>query len=364
VLFLAVGFLLGGGVFNIIPEGPGDPIVETLAELALFAVLFTDGMRIGLRDLASAWRLPGRALFFGLPLTLGLVALLAHYVTGLPWPESFLIGAILSPTDPVFAAALVGRDEVPRRLRHLLNVESGLNDGLALPVVLILMHVVSREPMQIGTILGELVAGVALGIAIPWLVIRLEGTRYFAASTAYEPLHAFALGVVVLAVTMITDANEFLAAFAAGVTVATVNPAVKEAFHSLGELITELLKLGSILVFGALVSSEVLGAHIGWKGWLFALMIIFAARPVAILISLVGSRLGAREWAVAAWFGPKGFASLIYALIVFQAGSPNAGRIFELSALAIGLSILLHSSTDVLAVRWLKRQGADGPEAI
>jgi len=82
------------------------------------------------------------------------------------------------------------------------------------------------------------------------------------------------------------------------------------------------------------------------------------------LISLVGSRLGAREWAVAAWFGPKGFASLIYALIVFQAGSPNAGRIFQLSALAIGLSILLHSSTDVLAVRWLKRQGADCPEAI
>ena len=87
----------------------------------------------------AAWRLPGRALLLGLPLTLALTAVFAHYIAGLPWLESFLLGAILAPTDPVFAAAIVGREEVPGRLRHLLNVESGVNDGLALPIVLVLL---------------------------------------------------------------------------------------------------------------------------------------------------------------------------------------------------------------------------------
>ena len=117
VLFLVAGFIVSDGMLGIVVVAPKDPVVAVLAELALFSVLFTDGMRVGLKDLTSAWRLPGRALFLGLPLTLGGTALLAHYVAGLPWLESFLLGAILSPTDPVFAAAIVGRKGVPARLR-------------------------------------------------------------------------------------------------------------------------------------------------------------------------------------------------------------------------------------------------------
>ena len=139
VLFLLAGFVLGEGVLGVLDIRSGHPLVETLAELALFSVLFTDGMRVGLPQLRSAWQLPGRALLLGLPLTLAATAVLAHYVVGLPWLESFLLGAVLAPTDPVFASAIVGREEVPGRLRHLLNVESGVNDGLALPIVLVLL---------------------------------------------------------------------------------------------------------------------------------------------------------------------------------------------------------------------------------
>ncbi len=135
VLFLVVGFLTGG-VTDLLTIRPEDPLTIRLAELALFAVLFTDGMRVGVQDLAYAWRLPGRALILGLPLTLLLTAVLAHFVAGLSWLTSFLVGAVLSPTDPVFASALVGREEVPLRLRRLLNVESGVNDGLACPSLL------------------------------------------------------------------------------------------------------------------------------------------------------------------------------------------------------------------------------------
>lgn len=134
VLFLAAGFIAGPGMLGWVQLQANDPVVETLIELALVSVLFTDGMHLGVRDLISAWRLPGRALLLSLPLTLLGIALVAHWMVSLSWAESFLVGAVLSPTDPVFAAAIVGREEIPWRLRQLLNVESGLNDGLALPL--------------------------------------------------------------------------------------------------------------------------------------------------------------------------------------------------------------------------------------
>lgn len=98
-------------------------------------------MHVGIRDLLRAWHLPGRALLVEMPLTFGGIAVCAYLLTDFSWTEAFLIGAVLSPTDPVFAAAIVGREEIPNRLRRLLNVESGLNDGLALPVVLIMLAI-------------------------------------------------------------------------------------------------------------------------------------------------------------------------------------------------------------------------------
>jgi NhaP-type Na+/H+ or K+/H+ antiporter len=222
-LFLLAGFLVGDRILGWVQLRPESPIVARFAELALFNVLFTDGMRVGIRDLTSAWRLPGRALFLGLPLTLAGTSLLAHVLVGLPWAQAWLLGAALSPTDPVFAAAIVGREEVPVRLRNLLNVESGLNDGLALPVVVLMLAILGGVPLSITMIL-EFVLGVGLGMAIPWAAARLERVRFLAISSSYEPLYAFSVGLLVLSVASLTHANEFLAAFAAGVTVATVSP--------------------------------------------------------------------------------------------------------------------------------------------
>ncbi len=109
VLFLVAGFIVGPGAMNYLHLTHDDPIVRHLAELALFSVLFTDGMRAAIGDVISAWQLPGRALFFGMPLTLVMTALLAYFLAGVSWIEALLIGAILSPTDPVFAAAIVGK---------------------------------------------------------------------------------------------------------------------------------------------------------------------------------------------------------------------------------------------------------------
>lgn len=351
VVFLFAGFFAGDTVLGFVSLTPNDPVVVTFAGLALFSVLFTDGMRVGLRDLTSAWRLPGRALLLGLPLTLLGNALLAHYVAGLPWAESFLIGAVLSPTDPVFAAAIVGREEVPGRLRHLLNVESGINDGLALPFVIAFLAIASEDAFDIGLVSGEVALGIAIGIAIPAAAIFLERNRFFSATTLYEPLNAFSIGLIVLALSQLTHANEYLAAFAAGVTVASLSQAVRSAFHQFGELITELLKLAALLVFGALISIEFL-REIEPSGYLFALLVLVIVRPIALGIALLWSPLSLREWVAVAWFGPKGFASVVYALLILEAGIPLGDEIFHLVAIVIIGSIVAHSSTDIIVARW------------
>jgi hypothetical protein len=162
-LFLLAGALIGQGGLGLVEIGPRDPLVTVLADLALFTVLFTDGQRARLPALRDGWRLSGRALGLGMPLTMIGVALPAHFLVGLDWPTALLVGAILSPTDPVFAAAIVGRHDVPLRLRRLLNVESGLNDGLALPFVLIFLATAAHTESDLGTVAIELVLGAGPG---------------------------------------------------------------------------------------------------------------------------------------------------------------------------------------------------------
>lgn len=351
VLFLAGGFLLGPGVFGVLDVRSGDPAVSVLAELALFSVLFSDGMRVGLRELRSAWRLPGRALVLGLPLTLLITAALAHWVAGLPWLESLLLGAVLSPTDPVFAAAIVGRKEVPGRLRHLLNVESGVNDGLALPVVLVLLATAGGRDASGWTLVEELALGLVIGVGVPWVVLRLERLSFLASVTHLQPLLPAALGLLVLGLCLSTHANLFLGAFAAGATVATMSQELRHEFEQLGELVAEQLKLVAVLVFAALMTPTFLVEEISWRGWVFAVLALVLARPAALWLAFLGSGLGGREQAAAMWFGPKGFASVVYGIIVLESGIALADELFHLTALTVSLSILAHSSTDVVVAR-------------
>ena len=351
VLFLVGGFVLGPGVLGVLDVRSGDPAVSVLAELALFSVLFSDGMRVGVRELRSAWRLPGRALVLGLPFTLLITAALAHWVAGLPWLESLLLGAVLSPTDPVFAAAIVGRREVPGRLRHLLNVESGVNDGLALPIVLVLLAAAGGTETSGWTLVEELALGLAIGVVVPWVVLRLERLPFLSSVTHLQPLLPAALGLLVLGLCLTTHANLFLGAFAAGATVATMSEQFRMEFEQLGELVAAQLKLVAVLVFGALMTPSFLVQEISWQGWAFAVLALVLARPAALWVAFWGSGLSRREQAAAMWFGPKGFASVVYGLIVLESGIDLADELFHLTALTVSLSILAHSSTDVLVAR-------------
>lgn len=358
LMFLLAGALLGEGGFGLVALDPGGELVATLADLALFTVLFTDGQRASLPALRAGWRLSGRALGLGMPLAMVGVAVPAHYLAGLDWPTAFLVGAILSPTDPVFASAIVGRSDVPLRLRRLLNVESGLNDGLALPFVLIFLATAKGHDSHVGTILGELALGLLLGIAIPALVACAWRTKLLTAEPRLQALGPLAVAIALFATCHLTHANPYLAAFAAGSTLATMDRVAAEHFEPLGDLLSELTKFAALLVFGALITPDRL-SNLGVGGWTLAVLSILLVRPAAMAISLIKTPLDQRERAAAAWFGPKGFASVVYGLLVLQAGLAESEKVFDLVAVTIALSIVLHSSTDVPVARALRVEPPD-----
>ena len=198
----------------------------------------------------------------------------------------------------------------------------------------------------------------AIGVTVPWIAIKLEGSRWLSAHTTYEPLSGVAIGVLVFALSSVLHANVFLAAFAAGVTMATMSEGLTTAFHGFGELVSELLKLAALLVFGALLSPRFL-TEVSISGYLFGILALFAVRPTAIEISLRGSELTRAERIAAGWFGPKGFASVVYALIVLDARIDLAGELFHLAGIVIAGSMIAHSSTDILVAHWFARAQAE-----
>lgn len=356
LMFLAAGALIGHVGLVDIPSNSS--FVTGLADLALFAVLFTDGQRAGLPDLKEGWRLSGRALGLAMPLTMIGIAVPAHFLTGLDWTTSFLIGAILSPTDPVFASAIVGRTDVPMRLRRLLNVESGLNDGLALPFVLIFLATAANRGTDFLTIGIELAAGLAIGVVLPAVVVLAWRLRLFTAEPRLQALGPLAIAVILYAACHLTHANPYLAAFAAGSTIATLDRVAAEHFEHFGDLISEITKFAALLVFGALITPERI-SHLSAGDWAVAVIAILLVRPAAMILSLLRTPLPARERSVAAWFGPKGFASVVYGLLVLQAGIPEGEHVFDLVAITIALSIVLHSSTDVPVAKALSVEPPD-----
>lgn len=355
VLLLAGGFLLGQGGLGWIDIERGGTLVEHSTELALFVILFVEGSRLPVHEVTRAWHLPGRALLLAMPLTFAAIAIAGHAILDMGWVEAMLVAAILSPTDPVVVAAVLENEHVPERIRRLLSVESGLNDGLALPAVMVLIEFASHESAHPLLVIGQAALGAALGAVVAAAFAFLERRTPLTTTGVYDSLAGVALAIVLFGLAKAVHGNEFLAAFVGGITFATLHPRLASDWHGIGDSLAELLKLATLMGFGAMLSLDYL-AGAGWAGLAFAVVALLAARPLAFILAFFRGGLSTKEWIAAAWFGPKGFASLLYAFLMVHADIEGAGKLFQVIALVIVLSVLSHSSTDVFAARVFRRE--------
>jgi NhaP-type Na+/H+ or K+/H+ antiporter len=339
----------------------------TLTEITLAIVLFSDAAGVPWRRLEHDAILPGRLLFIGLPLTIAAGTLGAHLLLpGLSWWVCAVIGAAVAPTDAALGAAIVDDERVPRRIRRALNVESGLNDGIATPFVsFFLVAAVAGTAYEIESDAAALVAlagGAVAGIGIGWLSAKLAAAaiRRRWADADLAPVGTAAVAVLAYAAADTASLNGFVAAFVAGLTFGAVLP--REHVKPLMEFAHDAgagLALFVWLLFGVLIGSPL--ADMTWRELAFALLALTALRMVPVALALVGTGLDRATVAVMGWFGPRGLASVVFALLALETLAPDdADRALTAIGATVLASVVLHGVT---AAPIAARFGATHPEA-
>jgi NhaP-type Na+/H+ or K+/H+ antiporter len=364
-VFVLAGFILGQGATGVLHFKASSGLVTDLATVALIVILFRDGLEVDRELLQSQWQLPLRKLAIAMPITAVVVALAARALVGLSWTESFLLGALLSPTDPVLSSSVVSDARVPRIIRHSLNLESGLNDGLALPAVL--AFAAALEPDGASFVWWHFVLqDVGLGLVFG-LVCGLVGSLLMPEREHEHPdrpipahqkaLYGLGLAFATYGLTVLPPhGNGFIAVFVAAIVLGNRRPDLRRCFAERTEEVVEIVKLAIFAVFGSLLSIHGLFAD-GWAAVAVVAVTFLLARPLAIWIALAGTRLGNASKAFIAWFGPKGVATMAFSLLVLSRQIDAGERIFNIAALAVFASILLHGATDTPGANWIARHG-------
>ncbi len=358
VLSVALGVVLAAAdVVSVDATSPG--IVDVI-EIALILTLFSDGLVVERELLRIHWGPVTRAIVVAMPITLGLLAVAGHTVfTSLSWAEAFLLAAVLTPTDPVVTSTVVTAQRVPALVRHTLNLESGLNDGLALPFVLFFL-VLAQPGGDAGgegvRVLGEAgfgaVVGLVLGVVGGRLHHHLPGGGI---TRRYEGIYAVGFGLVAFGLADVTFGNGLIAAFVAGISMGVSEPEIPDAFVEFAENVSAISQVITFFIFGALIVATGYHGEI-WRLAIFIALALLLARPLAIAISFVRSRLPGPQKAFIAWFGPKGVASMLFALFVLKSTVERGELIFDIAAFTILCSIAAHGLTDTVGASWIERQ--------
>jgi sodium/hydrogen antiporter len=361
-LFVLTGFLLGEGGAEVLELDPTSSFVGDLAIVALVVILFRDGIEVEAEMLQKEWHLPFRKLALAMPLTCLLVALATHVLTDLGWTESFLLGALLSPTDPVLSSAVVTNPRVPRIIRHSLNLESGLNDGLALPAVLAFTEaarVADTDFVWWEFVLQDVSLGLLFGVVVGFLaaLVMPRGRGKLEAIPAHQ-LSLYALGTAFAAYGLTTvepEGNGFIAVYVCAIVLGIRRPDIAKTFEDRAQDIVEVVKLGIFVVFGALLTVNGLFDE-GWAAVGIAAFTLLVARPVAVFIALAGTGTDVPTRGFMAWFGPKGVATMTFSLLVLAQTDIAANEtLFNLAALTVFCSIIAHGLTDTAGANRIAR---------
>lgn len=346
--FVAVGLLTANGPTGFLHVGIGSTALGELAEIALAVVLFGDAAQVNVRTLRGDAGLPGRLLGVGLPLTMAMGTVGAKLLfPDLSWWVCAVIGASVAPTDAALGVAIIEDERVPSRIRRVLNVESGLNDGIVTPFVNVfivgaVLGTALETESEGGALLGLLigiVGGILVGAiggrAMAWSKAKgLGGTTHRAVGVA-------SLSILAYALTVELDGNGFVAAFVAGLAYGAVTSDDRaeslEFTHQSAALLSSLVWF----MFGAAMV-PLLDA-VTWQDVVFALTALTVVRMVPVAISLLGAGFDRPTIAVIGWFGPRGLASVVFALLAVEGLLPEDGnRAVVVITATVLASVVLH----------------------
>jgi NhaP-type Na+/H+ or K+/H+ antiporter len=351
LIFTAFGFVfgpLGLGLLNLSIDAEG---LRTIAELTLALVLFTDAANANLGVLKQKIRLPGRLLLIGLPLTIVL-----GYVFGvLLFPELgvfeiALIATMLAPTDAALGKAVVTNRAVPTQIRESLNVESGLNDGICVPVLFIFLALATGASEEGSTtflaltlVAEEIGIGLAVGIGLTWIGARLLGLCAARGwlTEIWKQLPVAAMAIACFATAQSLGGSGFIAAFAGGMYFGWRAREHRHGLLMAAEGTGDTFALLTWVAFGAVVVGQSSGVF-SWEALIYAILSLTVIRMLPVFLVLAGTGLKTDEKLFMGWFGPRGLASIVFGVIVLQEHLPGEDTIVMTVVFTIILSVIGH----------------------
>jgi NhaP-type Na+/H+ or K+/H+ antiporter len=360
LVFVLLGVFVGPAGLGVFDFGIDSPAVRVLSTVALTLVLFTDAININLGELRTNWLLPALALGPGGAITIGLIAVFAGLLFGLSWQLSVLVGTILASTDAVLLRDVTRDKRIPLAVRHTLSVEAGTNDIIVLPLTLLLAAVAAEAGRDasdwVRFALGLLVLGPLVGVGIAYIGIRAVSLLRARSliSNEYESLYSIGIAFVAFSAAQLVDGSGFVAAFAAGLTIAILDEELCDCFLEYGETTAEVAMLLTFVFLGAALVDSAWDA-LGWKTLLFALLTLAVARPAAFLTVIRHSRASRGARLLLAWFGPRGLNSLLLLILAVAEGIPNQEEVFGMVSVVVLASIVLHGTTATPLAAWYGR---------
>jgi NhaP-type Na+/H+ or K+/H+ antiporter len=354
MVFTAFGFLIGPAGLDLLSFETDREALKLLAEFALALILFTDAADADLPVLRKVAGLPARLLLIGLPLTI-----LLGYVSGqflaldLSMIEIALIATMLAPTDAALGKAVVSNEAVPANIRQSLNLESGLNDGICVPILFLFLALAQDVEIDggawhlaVGLVGGQIGIGLVVGLVLTMLVvelIKLAGHRHWLTPT-WTQIPVVALACACFATAQFLGGSGFIAAFTGGLLFGGLEHRHRKIFLRAAEGTGDTLALLTWVVFGSAVIGQAIG-NFSWRILLYAVLSLTLIRMLPVFLSLAGSKLTTLDKLFIGWFGPRGLASIVFAVIIVNSGLPNSGTMSMVVVMTVILSVLAHGIT-------------------
>ncbi len=348
IIFLGIGLLLGA--YGVVDVDVHSPLLEVVAIVSLALVLFLDAVNVQVDELRAEWYVPVLTLGPGTLLIIGGVAAAAYWLLGVTVLQAVLLGAILASTDPIVLRDVLRDERIPRSVRRALGIESGMNDLVTLPIVLVLIALLTADGRTPGDwamyltrlfVLGPLV-GLAVGGIGSWLMGRIDA--WVGIGREYQALYGLGLVLACYTAGEATGSSGFLAAFFGGLSITLFNMTLCDCFMDYGETTAEMMMLLAFVLFGVVLAGLLPHAPLVMGSALAALALL-VVRPLAMGLVLLPAKMSAAARLFIGWFGPRGLSSLLLALLVVHAHVPHAEALLSVVGVVVVASVILHGVT-------------------